>query len=251
MKAMTLDRSLVALMPGGTVVRPSPLARPPRRPGRFDLHAVSRPARVFTGDFYTAHADRSGLHVVLGDVAGKGLEAAVVMAMIQEELERWIRGGVQEGPEATLFRLQELLKPLLPDNRFATAVVAHLDRKGALRLANAGHCAPLIARVDGSAHPVGPTGPVLGILERPRWSSVTTTLAPDETLLLYSDGLAEARSREGIDFGETMLASAFLELAGESGAGARDVAAGLLEKAGRHAAGTVEDDLTVVVIRRA
>lgn len=252
-KMMLPGRLLVAPIPGeNPAVAPFASRRVSRRTGRFDLHAISRPARVFTGDFYVAHTDRSGLRIALGDVAGKGLGAAIVMAMIQEELERWrSESGVGEGnPEATLFRLQELLKPLLPDNRFATAVIAHLGRDGSLALANAGHCAPLIARADGSLESIAATGPVLGILDRPRWTSVRTRLGCGDALLLYSDGLSETRSPQGLDFGE-VLAPAFAGLTRETGAGARAIAEGLFGEAGRHAEGKAEDDLTLVVVRRA
>src|SRR4030081_584857 len=107
-----------------------------------DVHAFSKAARTFTGDFYITHRDSDRLWFVLGDVAGKGLPAAVIMAMIQEELEHRITSCATAGcdPATTMHRLDAFLKPLLPSNRFATAVIGWLDDDGSLTIVNAGHC---------------------------------------------------------------------------------------------------------------
>jgi phosphoserine phosphatase RsbU/P len=162
--------------------------------GLNDVRAISRPARTFTGDFYLAHRHEDRLWLALGDVAGKGLPAAIVMAMIQEELEERIAScaSAECDPARTAARLHEFLAPLLPRNRFATAVIAWLDDNGTLTLANAGHCPPLILRADGSIEELGSTGPLLGVLPRPKWTSTTTQLEDGDTLVLYSDGVTEA-----------------------------------------------------------
>src|SRR5688572_8500495 len=100
--------------------------------------AVSRPARTFTGDFYVTHRTDERLWLALGDVAGKGLPAAIVMAMIQEELEHRIAACAETrcNPATTMGRLHEFLEPLLPSNRFATAVIATLRDDGELTIAN-------------------------------------------------------------------------------------------------------------------
>jgi sigma-B regulation protein RsbU (phosphoserine phosphatase) len=162
------------------------------------IEAVSRPARTFTGDFYLVHRDGSRQWIVQGDVAGKGLPAAVVMAMIQEELERRIASCARTmcDPAATVQRLHEFLLPLMPSNRFATAVVAVLDDDGTLRIANAGHTPPLIVRSGDAIDQIASTGPVMGLLPNASWHSLTTRLEPGETLVLYSDGVIEAIAGE-------------------------------------------------------
>src|SRR5215213_1340305 len=129
-----------------------------------DFHAVSRPARTFTGDFYYTHRHEDRLWIAIGDVAGKGLPAAIVMAMIQEELEHRIMScaAAECDPARTMQRLHDFLLPLLPSNRFATAVIGWLDADGTLRLANAGHCPPLVLRADGTIEEIGSTGPIAG-----------------------------------------------------------------------------------------
>ncbi|HEX4934749.1 MAG TPA: PP2C family protein-serine/threonine phosphatase, partial [Gemmatimonadaceae bacterium] len=189
------------------------------------------------------HRVRDTLWVAIGDVAGKGLNAAVVMAMIQEELEQRIASCAATvcDPAVTMHRLHELLLSVLPSNRFATAVIAQLRDDGTLIVANAGHPPPLIARTSGTIERIGSTGPAAGILEESRWTSVVRNLAPSETLLLYTDGAIETN-----DFGVEGVSAALRAAAGHRST--RSVAA-TVEKAVR-AHGPLEDDLTIVVARR-
>ncbi|MFN2581561.1 MAG: PP2C family protein-serine/threonine phosphatase, partial [Candidatus Dormibacteria bacterium] len=123
----------------------------------FDVHALSIPARTFTGDFYFTHRAVDRLCFAVGDVAGKGLPAALVMAMIQEELEHRITSCALAGcdPTTTMQRLHAFLRPLLPQNRFATVVIGWLCEDGTLVLVNGGHCPPLIARAGSGIERVG------------------------------------------------------------------------------------------------
>lgn len=134
-------------------------------------------------------------------MAGKGLPAAIVMAMIQEELEHRITSCAEThcDPAATMQKLHEFLRPLLPRNRFATGVIGSLRDDGTLTIANGGHCPPLILRRDGTIEEIGSTGPLLGILNRGKWSSRTTRLAHGETLVLYSDGVIESCADLGVE----------------------------------------------------
>ncbi len=178
---------------------PHPSLRSPLSPlrgarGNEKVRAVSRPARTFTGDFYFTHRHDDRLWIAHGDVAGKGLPAAIVMAMIQEELEHRICSCAEAScnPSTTLRRLHEFLLPLLPSNRFATAVIATLCDDGTLLVANGGHCPPLIVRRDGTIEQISSTGPLLGVFKSATWTSFTTHLEPGETILLYSDGVTES-----------------------------------------------------------
>src|SRR5260370_38705448 len=123
------------------------------------------PARAFTGDFYFIHGATDRLWFALGDVAGKGLPAALVMAMIQEELEHRIASCARTAcdPSVTMTRLHAFLKPLIASNKFATAIIGHLHDDGTLQIANAGHCPPMIVRADGGMESTDSTGPLWGI----------------------------------------------------------------------------------------
>lgn len=231
-------------LPAGSSLTPQLLLfRPRQSPADVDVHAVSVPARSFTGDFYYTQRHGERLWFALGDVAGKGINAAVVMAMIQEELEHRIGScaRMECDPAATMSRLHEFLRTVLPRNKFATAVIGHLHDDGTLTITNAGHCAPLIVRGDGRVEEIGSTGPVAGILPQARWHSINANIHRGESLVLYSDGLAEARNSAGDEFGTGGIASA------ASGKSAREIGDRILDAARAYGR---EDDLTLVVLRR-
>jgi serine phosphatase RsbU (regulator of sigma subunit) len=204
-----------------------------------EIDAISRPARTFTGDFYFTHRTEERVWLALGDVAGKGLPAAIVMAMIQEELERRIVSCAESNcdPARTLAKVHDFLLPLMPSNRFATAVIARLDDDGLLTLANGGHCPPLLVRADGSIEELSSTGPILGLLPKARWRSVQTRLEPGDRLVLYSDGVTEATRDD-----EELGVSGLREIVREA-ASAREI----LDALAAYAHG---DDTTLVVVTR-
>ncbi|MEA2338320.1 MAG: phosphoserine phosphatase RsbU/P [Thermoanaerobaculia bacterium] len=226
---------------------PRPHPRPRNREtAEPRYHAISLPARTFTGDFWFTHAEGDRLWFALGDVAGKGLPAAIVMAMIQEELEHRVTSCATAGcdPATTMKRLDGFLKPLLPSNRFATAVIGWLDDDGGVTLVNAGHCPPMIVHADGSIEQIDSTGPVVGIVPNARWCSTTLTLDPGDLIVLYSDGVIESPSLDGNDFGVEGIVRAL-----PRSTCARTVAASIVDSATRHAGGGSRyDDLTVMVI---
>ena len=169
-----------------------------------------------------------------GDVAGKGLPAAIVMAMIQEELEHRITACAETrcDPAVTMQRLHEFLRPLLPKNRFATGVIGSLRDDGTLTIANGGHCPPLIVRRDGTVEEIPSTGPLLGILQHAKWSTATTRLGRGETLVLYSDGVIESCAELGVEGLKRILGTAQTP---------EEVLAQI---------GKTTDDVTLVMVRR-
>jgi sigma-B regulation protein RsbU (phosphoserine phosphatase) len=165
--------------------------------------------------------------------------------MIQEELEHRIVSCATAGcdPSVTISRLHTFLKPLLPQNRFATAVIGNLDDDGNLTLANAGHCPPMILRANGQIESVGSTGPVIGVLSSSQWRTFETTLARDEALVLYSDGVLEARSASGEEFGDARIRNHVAP------ASARQIAEKIAAAVDHHTGGVRQDDLTILVMR--
>ena len=214
--------------------------------GLNDVRAISRPARTFTGDFYVTHRHDDRLWIALGDVPGKGLPAAVVMAMIQEELEHRITSCATTicDPATTMLRLDAYLKPLLSRNRFATAALGYLHDDGTLRIANAGHSQPLIARRDGTVQTIDSTGPVLGLLPSSSWRSVSLNLQRGDTVLFYTDGATEAGREE---FGIERLKNTLNDAARERDASSRSIATAVARAVRNHASPT--DDLTLLVAR--
>ncbi|HEX7190467.1 MAG TPA: PP2C family protein-serine/threonine phosphatase [Thermoanaerobaculia bacterium] len=222
----------------------------PRRVSRAhgDVFAFSQAARTFTGDFYFTHREHDLLWFTLGDVSGKGLPAAIVMAMIQEELEHRITScaATQCDPSTTMMRLHTFLRPLMENRRFATVVIGHLRDDGLLTIANAGHPAPLIARRDGSIEPIDSTGPVAGLLPSSRWCSTQRRLSRGESLLMFSDGLLEAHIGDD-EFGSERIAAA-LALSARDARDARSIVNGVLASAREHDV-AFEDDVTLLAIR--
>ena len=215
-----------------------------------DVHAVSRPARQFTGDFYFTHRQGRRFWMAIGDVSGKGIEAAVVMAMIQEEIEHRIVSCAMAhcDPAVTMTRLDLFLRKLLPSNKFATVAIAQIHDDGSLVVANGGHCPLLIARKDGRIESIDPTGPVVGLLPSPAWRSLTIPFRRGDTLLAYTDGVIEARSADDEEFGIDRLRRAFAEASTRRRAS--DIGADLTAAIAAHAGARNDDDLTMIIARR-
>ncbi len=121
------------------------------------------------------------------------------------------------------------------------AVHGRLPFLATLVVANAGHPPPLIARKNGAVEQIGSTGPVAGILDDSRWTSVVKHLAPSDTLLLYTDGAIEAN-----DFGVEGVAAALRQAATHRTS--RAVANAVASAVRAH--GGIDDDLTLMVARR-
>lgn len=205
--------------------------------GPIAVDAFSRPARTFTGDFYVMHRSEDRIWFAVGDVAGKGLPAAVVMAMIQEELDRRIHSCAAAScdPARTMTRLHEFLLPLMPKNRFATAVIGTLAADGTLTIANGGHCPPLIVRSNGTVDELSSSGPILGILPVATWRSRTTHLEKGDALVLYSDGVTESLCN-----GEELGVDGLRRLVATVGTRPADLVEAL---------GAVADDVTLATLR--
>ncbi|MGE2836219.1 PP2C family protein-serine/threonine phosphatase [Mycobacterium sp. SMC-4] len=171
------------------------------------------------GDFYDVHTgagDNGETLIVLGDVCGKGLEAAVMSGKIRNTLQALAPLAGDHRSVLSLLN-SALLSPR--DTRFATLVLASVacrDGLVSLRLTSAGHMAPLIVRNDGVVEEADTSGTLVGVLPEIKAESFETTLAPGETCLLYTDGVTEAHGGPlGRDmFGEHRLTTALAKCAG-------------------------------------
>ena len=193
--------------------------RSPAAPG-WRLWLFSRPANEVGGDlvdFVRLGQGKSAL--VIGDVAGKGLKAALLTA----KLQAIIRAFIPESPSLvdlvsrvnTVFR-----RDALPQVFASLACASIEDGKGSAEIVNAGHPPPLVVRRD-SVEQMAKGGPALGLIDSARFSQQVVDLAPGEIILIYSDGLIETRNAAGEFFGEerlrTMLVSERESAAGELG----------------------------------
>ncbi|MDQ2672606.1 MAG: SpoIIE family protein phosphatase [Actinomycetota bacterium] len=158
-----------------------------------------QPAREVGGDFYDLLQLPDGrLGLIIGDVSGKGVPAAIVMAITRTMLRSAYHLG---SPGEILQRVNDELFPDIPPNVFVTCLAALLDSKtGRLQYANAGHDPPFVRHASGVGK-LRATGMPLGLMAGMVYEQKEITLEPGEGVLLYSDGLAEAHSQHHEMFG--------------------------------------------------
>jgi serine phosphatase RsbU (regulator of sigma subunit) len=159
------------------------------------------------GDFYDVFGDRTSCWLVVGDVCGKGAEAAVLTGFLRHTTVAYAREGL--GPASVLQRVNQAMLEHDFDGRFATAILAHLEFRSAdvrMTIAAAGHPPGLIARAGGRAEEFGDFGTLLGVFDDPSITETSTILRPGDALALYTDGLSEAHAPERtLTTGEMLL----------------------------------------------
>jgi len=198
------------------------------------------------GDFYDVFQTASQRwHVVIGDVCGKGVHAAKVTA-----IARWAVRAVTMRSDSSgepLRQLNELLlQEALPDEPFLTAIHGVLSPNGtgfALDLACAGHPPAIVRRAGGRVEALKAGGTVLGLFTQAPVAEMAVQLSPGDTLVLYTDGVTEART-EGAIFGEERLEGL---VAGHDG-DAQGLALAIAEAVEDFSAGPLADDSAVLVV---
>jgi serine phosphatase RsbU (regulator of sigma subunit) len=226
----------------------------PEIPG-YTFWECYRPALEVGGDSYdyirTAgdeRADDARWVIGVGDVAGKGLPAALLGAAVSPEIRHAVRGGAP--PAEVLTRVNRLVVDGGFDARFVTMILAELDpRRHRLTLSSAGHERPLIRRRDGGVEllELPGSGPPLGVVADAVYAATSIDLEPGELLVLHSDGLLDARDRHRRRFGPEGV----MRTLSGAPAGASQAGEALLDAVMEHADGTaLFDDLTIVCFGR-
>ena len=164
---------------------------------RIEVYGVTRPAKVVGGDFYDfARLDDDHVGMLIGDVSGKGVPAALTMALLLAEFRLCAAGA--ESTAEVMRRLNERMVVRSRRGTFCTAALVALNlRTGNLMAANAGHHPVLRFSSDQATTILPASGPPLGILPGVEWRDEEEVVRPGETLLLYTDGIAEARKSDG------------------------------------------------------
>jgi serine phosphatase RsbU (regulator of sigma subunit) len=196
------------------------------------------------GDLYDVVPEPDGCGVVVADVCGKGAAAAALTALIRHTVRAEIDHG--HGPAMVLERLNRAMLRASGGRpgRFATVAQARLTRTPtgvAVRLASAGHPPPLVVR-DGRAVPVPAPGTLLGVYPDITLTEVTFDLHHGEIMVLYTDGVTEARNTEGL-YGPERLARAVA-----AGGTADEVADRILADLDAFRHGQQRDDIAILVI---
>jgi PAS domain S-box-containing protein len=198
------------------------------------------------GDFYDLFPSGGrGWTVVVGDVCGKGPDAAAVTALARYTLRA---AAMRERlPSRGLQVLNEALLRQRTDRRFCTVAYAYLETVASgvrLGFASGGHPLPLLVRPDGTVEPVGAAGTLLGVVADPTFEDRSVDLSPGDALVFYTDGVIEDRGDGGLEE-EQLLAL----LSGCAGKGADAIAARVEEEAIRSRNGYPRDDIAVLVLR--
>jgi hypothetical protein len=197
------------------------------------------------GDFYDVfELPGGGWGLAIGDVCGKGAEAAAITGLARNVLRLLVRDGAR--PPTALRRLNDAILELGERGRFCTALLGTIEVDGArlrLTLSGAGHPLAALLRADGSVEFVGRSGTLLGVMEKVELAEDFLTLEPGDALVFYTDGVTERRN--GVEmFGDENLLMCLREMAGASA----DEIAGQIE-ASVQRFGPARDDVAVLVVR--
>ena len=219
----------------------------PRLPG-YEFGARIIPERAVGGDFYDViDLDSDAVAILVGDVTGKGVPAAIFMAQIHALLHAGI--GLCSQPREALLWVNQQLFAIGASSLFATVLCGILDLKTAeFAFARAGHEPPLLVLAGGEVCQVAwDLGQPLGLLEDPVLDEQTVTIPPGGVLLLYSDGLTDGRNPQGEDFGRERLMDTLGGLADHP---AQDVCNGLWQALTAFQGDAPQfDDVTLVAVR--
>lgn len=214
-------------------------------------YEVADGAAEIGGDFYDVmELAPATWGVVVGDVCGRGPDAAALTGLVRHSL----RSAVvhEDRPAQVLTHTNAAILDQIDDDRFCTAaflcVTASTPPGQGVQVvaSSAGHPRPVLVRADGHAEPIDCAGTLLGVVADPVLSDVEVTLGPGDAVVLYTDGVTEAR-RRGQLFDECRLLVALAELAGEP---AEAMASGLHDAVRTYRDGT-SDDIAIVVVQAA
>ncbi|HKR12384.1 MAG TPA: SpoIIE family protein phosphatase [Pyrinomonadaceae bacterium] len=216
----------------------------------LEIYGLCLPAQRVGGDYYDFfQIDKQHVALAIADVAGKGIAAALLMSTVQASLRCQFTSGDKSLPEV-VSSINSLLQRSTTEGSYATFFLAKFDRDTRqLTCVNAGHNPPLLAGStdDTRVRFLTIGGPIIGAFPDQRYEQQELKLKSGDMLVVYTDGVTEARNPAGVEFGEERLRSILLE-ARFFGAGpaAEHVIANVLEWQG---ASSQYDDITLIVMK--
>lgn len=220
----------------------------------FEIAGTSIPSKQVGGDYFDfLDLGKGRLGIAIADVSGKGIPAALLMANLQASLHAQTL-EIERIAEVTI-RINNLLVKSTDANMFVTFFYGMLDRsRSTFTSTNAGHNPPILLRTDKNIERLTKGGLVLGFLPDQKYAQQTTTLNPGDILVLFTDGITEARAPEGEKaaedklFGEDRLVQVIKDTANLS---AREIQSAILQAVSAHTQNTPHgDDITLVIIKR-
>ncbi|MBI5281275.1 MAG: SpoIIE family protein phosphatase [Candidatus Solibacter usitatus] len=241
-KVLQHDLRQAAEIQTGLLPKASPVI-----PG-YDIAAKSVPCRSVGGDYFDYVTLEGGkLGVLLGDVSGKGLPAALLLAGLQARVHVLAEQASQA--DDLMSKLNRRIAEAWPGNRFMTMCIIALDPvSGEFTYCNGGHNPPYLLRANGEVETLTTGGPVMGILKNAPYSAESGVLHPGDVLLLFTDGASEAEDPAGNDLGEPGVLALLKAAHGRS---ASDIVSYIYDAVGAFlAGGPAADDVTLLAIRR-
>ena len=199
-----------------------------------------------SGDFYDVFKAGGGWAIAVGDVCGKGQDAAAMTAAARHAIRAL--SHVHEAPDAVLAAANQVLVAEDYDDRFVTAVLATLRQRGQqveVEIGVCGHPGPAVVRADGRVEILSGDGLPLGLFDDIRPGRTDLELSEGDVLFFYTDGVTEARGADQ-SFFEDQLADALAAVAGRSAA---EVVRAVQELVTSFSAGELKDDVTILAVR--
>ncbi len=203
------------------------------------------PARVVGGDYFDVlKFSESQIGICIGDVVGKGISAALLMANLQASFRAFASEAVSPG--TLVGKLNEVISNNIAADKFVTFCYCMIDTpKNRLTYASAGHCPPILFHNSGQAVPLKEGGTPLGIFPDRKYEDAELQLESGDRLVLYTDGLTEAMNSDEQEFGERRL----VELGSRNSAlSASEMLAAIKKEVVSFCNGSFQDDFTLVVV---
>jgi len=213
----------------------------------FDVAGRVMPARLVGGDYYDyIQLPGGSLGLVIADVSGKGVAAALLMPSVEMALRMGAAEHLHSDEMVT--RLDKLLLELTDPGRYVTLFYAKLDiQRRVLEYTNAGHCPPLLIRSDGEEIWLTEGGTVVGLLPRASFTRGMVELRSGDVLVFYTDGVTETENETGLQFSTERLLSLVRASHGQSAT--QLVEAIFAAAAGFASSQELRDDVTAVVLK--
>lgn len=213
----------------------------------WELGLHYRPSRLLSGDFYDVHSEEDGrLTLLVGDVMGKGMPAALLRTALQSSLKALV--PEVSSPARLLQKANRHFLHGASATRLASVFFGALNPgSGELSYANGGHLPPLVRRVSGEWQSLESTGMVLGALDDVAYTESRVSLEAGDLLVIFSDGFTEAENGNGELFDERAIARRIDAIAD---APAQVIASTLAEELNRFAPGEPSDDRTLLLVKR-
>jgi sigma-B regulation protein RsbU (phosphoserine phosphatase) len=213
----------------------------------FDISGLNIPSADVGGDYYDfIPIVENHLGVAIGDVSGKGIPAALIMAAFRASLKAEIRNNF--AIRAILMKVNNLLYESIERDNYVTAIYSVLDSKHrVMTFSNAGHNPPILRRADGRVEQLQEGGLALGTFSNSTYEERPVSLATGDILLFYTDGVTEAKNDRDEEFGIDRLLACLEESKGKS---AKEIINFIVDCANKFASRAKEsDDLTLIVIK--